>query len=368
MINTCMSTDINTIRHGLNALTSAIDSLQNQPIPQPDILDRGLSGNKINGGKITNFSSVGITDEATETVLVVHNNGIAVSDASIQTITNPLSVRGDLKVFGEVFAERLEVHELSADIRNERTSPLEFKAENNSLNGKGLIWTGIDYTKQFVYNDNRLWSSEDIDLNRDKIYRIENIPVLTLTNLGTSVVNSNLQTVGNLQGLAVTGNVTIDNYVYWESSSERLGIGTESPNGKIALADLDHEFIIDYDLERKYKLGTYTTSGLDIITDDTTRISIDANGNISIKESMSVNGSISINVKNAGNDADITTAGPIRMQNKKFEVAEAVPGTGNYIKGDIIYNSNPRPTGYVGWICTQSGTPGEWKPFGQIAS
>jgi hypothetical protein len=43
-----------------------------------------------------------------------------------------------------------------------------------------------------------------------------------------------------------------------------------------------------------------------------------------------------------------------------------LPSTGNYIKGDLIYNTNPTPGGYVGWICTVSGTPGTWKGFGLI--
>ena len=40
----------------------------------------------------------------------------------------------------------------------------------------------------------------------------------------------------------------------------------------------------------------------------------------------------------------------------------------HYRQGDIVWNTSPRPTGYVGWICTQAGTPGIWKTFGQIAS
>lgn len=38
----------------------------------------------------------------------------------------------------------------------------------------------------------------------------------------------------------------------------------------------------------------------------------------------------------------------------------------HYNKGDIFYNRNPKKRAYVGWICTQSGTPGKWKRFGKI--
>ena len=42
------------------------------------------------------------------------------------------------------------------------------------------------------------------------------------------------------------------------------------------------------------------------------------------------------------------------------------PTSGSFRQGDIVWNENPIPTGYVGWICVRTGTPGEWKPFGQI--
>ena len=62
----------------------------------------------------------------------------------------------------------------------------------------------------------------------------------------------------------------------------------------------------------------------------------------------------------------ITTAGPVRIQNKKFEVGPGSPTTGSYVKGDVIWNDDPKPSGYVGWICTRGGNPGTWAKFGLI--
>lgn len=363
---------IHDIRNGLSALTDAIDALQSAPTPTPEILDRALSGNKINGGMITNFSSKGITDEATEKqILTVHNDGITVKAIQTQSIDNALTIKGDLTVQGEVHATRLHVDEVSADVRNERSSPLEFTAQDGNLSGKGLLWTGgVDYTKQFVFRDtpNRFWSSEDIDLDREKVFRIENIPVLTLNALGRSVTESNLQSVGTLQSLEVQGNVNIDGFIYWDSDSERLGIGTDSPNGMLSLKNIDHEFIIDNTEDRKFKIGTWTTSSLQIITDDTTRIEVSENGTISLNNRVNIAQTLGVGVKNYSDDVDITTARGVRFQNKKFEAGIAKPATGNYVKGDIVWNQNPEPTSYVGWICVRTGTPGEWKQFGLIES
>lgn len=65
----------------------------------------------------------------------------------------------------------------------------------------------------------------------------------------------------------------------------------------------------------------------------------------------------------------------VSRKNPKFAKAErilfediAVPTTGTWGKGDIVYNSNPIAGGYVGWICITAGTPGTWKGFGLIQS
>lgn len=52
--------------------------------------------------------------------------------------------------------------------------------------------------------------------------------------------------------------------------------------------------------------------------------------------------------------------------------ATAAPTSGNYVKGDIVWNSNPAETSnavtgesyiIIGWECTTSGAPGTWKEW-----
>jgi hypothetical protein len=55
-------------------------------------------------------------------------------------------------------------------------------------------------------------------------------------------------------------------------------------------------------------------------------------------------------------------------QNKKLiAFGSAVPTTGDYNQGDIIFNNAPTAGGFVGWVCVTSGTPGTWKTFGVIS-
>jgi hypothetical protein len=358
------------MRNGFAAVSAAVEAISKQPAPKPEILDRQLSGNKINGGLITNFASTGIKDTATAPTLLVADDGVTVTVMRVNTIANPLTVEGSLTVKGEITATKLHVDEISADVRNERTGPLEFKAEGGNIYSKGLIWTGSGNTRQFTMqgSPDRLFSSESIDIAKSKEFTINKETVLSSDSLGLGIVNSNLQRVGTLDSLRVAGALSIDEYIFYDADSMRLGLGISNPNGAFSIASLDHEFLIDTTDDRRFKIGTWTTSGLDIITDDTKRISIEPGGDVIFASKAVFNAKIGVGVKNFAPDADITTAGPIRMQGKKFEVGTGTPISGSYALGDIVWNSTPKPTGHVGWICIREGTPGEWKPFGQISS
>lgn len=262
---------------------------------------------------------------------------------------------------------------LVEDIRMQRTASIDFLAGDENIYGKGLYWKGQDHTRQLVYraNPDRIFTSESIDLQNGQEYMIGNIPVISAKSLGPSVIHSDLVKVGTLQDLRTQGSLSIDETIYYNAETERLGFGTESPNGTFAILSLESEFVVDVETENT-RIGNYTTDGLDIITDNTTRIGVSPTGDIVLgsdnEAKVSIPGKLGVGVKNPPVDASITTAGPIRFQDKKFEVGENPPKHGSYKKGDVVWNSDPKPTGYVGWICTREGTPGVWKPFGQISS
>ena len=359
------------MRNGFSAVSDAVEALAKKTPDAPDltnVLDRSISGNKIMGGRIGQFASNGIKDTSTDFVLRVNDNGITVNTAHVQSIPNALAVGGNLTVNGIIHATRLEVDEVVSDVRNETTSNLEFKAVNGSVGNKGLVWTGEGNTRQLTMQRDRLFSSQSVDLAKERDFRISNRTVLSSNTLGTEVTNSSLTSVGTLQNLAVDGNVVIDNFVYYDGDTMRLGIGHEAPNGAVSVGSLEHEFVIDYNDVGAFSLGTYTTSELKIVTDNTCRIHIEPTGAINLHNKVSIQGKLGIGVNNFGEDADITTAGPIKMQGKKMQVGSDTPTEGSYRIGDIVWNTSPRPTGYVGWVCVREGTPGEWKPFGQIAS
>ena len=42
--------------------------------------------------------------------------------------------------------------------------------------------------------------------------------------------------------------------------------------------------------------------------------------------------------------------------------------TKQFSRGDVAFLTQPSPSGFVGWVCTASGTPGVWKTFGLISA
>ena len=52
--------------------------------------------------------------------------------------------------------------------------------------------------------------------------------------------------------------------------------------------------------------------------------------------------------------------------NLQHDYGTAIPTTGTYSVGSLVWNTIPTAGGYLGWVCTTAGTPGTWKGFGLI--
>ena len=260
------------------------------------------------------------------------------------------------------------------DMRMESLSSVEFQADHNGVYGKGLQWRGAGPTKQLIYRSNpdRIWTEESIDLGNEASYMIGNTPVLRATELGSSVRTSSLITVGTLQNLRTQGNLCIDDFVYYNTDTESFGIGTEAPNGKFSVATLDAEFIVDT-RPGSVRIGSWTSDNISLITDNVERLTVTASGNIELGSlgnsiTTTVHGKLGVGVNNMDTDVSIATSGPIKIAGKMITSGTEIPTSGTFRQGDIMYNDNAVATGYVGWVCVREGNPGEWKPFGQIAS
>ena len=248
---------------------------------------------------------------------------------------------GDVRIHGRIFAE---------EVVTQRSSPLVFRETDTSTNyGKGIVWSnksGIN--SQFTYqaNPDRIWSTDSIELAVEKYFSIDSAMVLSKTGLGQTVVDSNLTTVGLLKGLQVAGDAAVTRTI----STSRIEIGDFAiDNNRLEYTDT---FTIQTGSTDEFKIGR------DIVI-----------GNVdNITRPVSIYGQLSIGVARPQENVALTVAGAVSFDNKKFETSNGIPTEGRYNKGDIVWNTDPKATDYVGWVCVVPGSPGAWLPFGAIAS
>ena len=258
---------------------------------------------------------------------------------------DPRAANADVTINGKLF-----VKELIVNTQEERESPLEFKAGKNTNYGKGMIFSGQGYTKQFIFSaqPDHFFSTEHVNLADNKSYFIGRQVVLSNERLGSSVIKSSLQELGILTSLNVSGDVNFSD-------------AFQVVEGKVFLGKTEIDTIsgITFKGPRIKLQSTYqsiSVSEHNVVLGDKNNPSTHA----------IVNGKMSIGMQSVGDNAQLDVAGNIRFADKLFMVGDKAPTTGSYRKGDIVWNDNPKETGYVGWVCVREGNPGMWRGFGQI--
>ena len=112
-----------------------------------------------------------------------------------------LNIDGNLVISGST--TQLDVNTVVVDDNNitinDITTPTDANADQGGITLKG----STDKTIKWI-DANDAWTlSEHLDISSGKEYRINNVPVLTATTLGSSVVNSSLTSIGTLTQLNV---------------------------------------------------------------------------------------------------------------------------------------------------------------------
>jgi len=107
-----------------------------------------------------------------------------------------------------------------------------------------------------------------------------------------------------------------------------------------------------------------------VVGNTSSKLVVEADGTLKIQGETStiVKGNLGIGVSNVPNELSLETERPVKFQGKKFEVGNKIPTIGLYTKGDIVWDDDPKPNGTLGWICIRTGTPGEWRSFGNIGA
>lgn len=309
----------------------------------------------------SDLNRLGINTDAPGAALGIHENGVDIvlgsrdlraaifgtqSNDSLEIVTDnkkriTVYNHGDVRVHGKLFAEEVET---------QRLSPLVFtESDQNTIYGKGIIWSpNRGPSKQLVYraNPDRIWSSDSIDLAENQYFAIEGFPVITKVGLGPTVVESNLTKVGTLSELVVAGDVAVTRKI----STSRLEIGYFAvAESRLEARD---QFVAIVNDNIELELGTNISIGNHLNTNRT----------------VSVYGQLTVGVANPDPGIKLSVAGPVSFDNKKFLTGTGAPQIGSFSQGDIVWNTDPKPSDYIGWVCVVPGNPGTWAPFGLISS
>jgi hypothetical protein len=320
------------------------------------------------GSSDSNTAFIGTWGPQTLNIITDNTNRIVIKDntvtiGSAKSKNSVLNLNGKLNVFGDVdISGNLKVDSIVSDIRIEKTSSVEFlHSEKNSIYGKGLTWKGLGSAKNLflLSNPDRLYSTEHLELSQDKNLYIGGFEVLNSTRLGSSVTESNIKRLGVLEHLSVSGDVELSDLLSIKDRSIVLKSG-------LSLKDASGDLYLDSSGIKILKENFH------ISVNESIELSINPNGSILIgnKENTSRNvnvyGKLSVNITNPDPESSFSINGMMKINNRKIFDGAAPPEQGSWNKGDIIYNSDPNPTSYIGWVCVMTGTPGSWKPFGYI--
>jgi hypothetical protein len=201
---------------------------------------------------------------------------------------------------------------------------------------------------------------------------IPNIKLFDEKELGPTITKSNLREVGRLNGLIVDGSVSIGQYLMFNNDTNRLGLGTESPNAAFSVAEDGIEVVIGTKNSVRGFIGTHASHALELVTDDTARITIGAGGDITLGNpnfgptKVKIVGSLGVNVSSIDPRTDLHVSGAIKFNDKLHLSGSEAPTGGAFNEGDILWNNGPQPGRFIGWVCTRAGTPGLWSGFGRI--
>jgi hypothetical protein len=219
----------------------------------------------------TGLTGIGINTDTISGPSVIF---IDPSPAGVGTTSGIVRIKGDLYVDGNQFVVNSSTIEL-ADLRVGIATTV---GTNLLLDGGGIGIGSANILKTFTYNQasDSLKSSENLDINTGKIYKIGGTDVLSSTILGSGVTNSSLTSVGTLIGLSV-GNVNSTGIITATKFVGSVGFATTATNVIGGIASVSQLSVSGFST-----VGVLTATKIGIgTTNPTSELFVIGNSNIS---------------------------------------------------------------------------------------
>jgi uncharacterized protein (DUF2164 family) len=301
-----------------------IDRLRDITFPENSINPSALkldeliiTGDNIKGGLIENFSSTGIDDRATTVALTILDDVTVVENNLLTkdlTVEGLVLINGNLSINGEVDKQCIFYTNLISEATTSALSNMD----------RGLF----DSFSSVVFDRIK---TEGLNLNKIKLNDNE---VISENKLGSTIISSNLQHLGVLKELQVSGESLLAETLY--VTPKRVGINTIEPSGALAIWDQEVEIVASKKSADTGSFGTPRKQRLILTSNNKENILLDDDGSAVIND--------------------------LRIGSMKFTASSEPP---SYVsqKGHVVWNTNPSLGGPLGWICLGATN---WANFGVI--
>lgn len=279
--------------------------------------DFKISGDNITGGLITDFSSTGIDDRTTQVALTILDDVTVIENNLVTkdlTVEGAMTVNGEFVVNGKVPKES----EFFKELVNDSSDTTIRKIDGNLFeNYSQVIFSKI--------------KNEGLDLNK---ITLNNTEVIKENTLGSSIVNSNLQKLGTLKELQVSGESIIAESFY--VTKGRVGINTIEPSAPLSIWDDEIEITASKRQKDVGCVGTPRPQKFVLFANNKSNLVLDTDGSVAIDD--------------------------LKIGAMKFTAADRPP---NYTseRCHVVWNTNPNPGGPMGWVCLGGAN---WANFGII--
>jgi hypothetical protein len=281
------------------------------------LLELKITGDNLSGGIIENFSSTGIDDRASQVALTILDDSTVIENNLLTkdlTVQGLMTINGEFVVNGAVSEDTEFFRKLVASTTSSTLTSLDHTLFNNYST---LIF---DRIKQ-----------DGLDLGRITLNGQE---IARSNPLGSAIVNSNLQTLGELRELRVSGESLLAQTLY--VTPRRVGINTIEPSAALSVWDDEIEIVAKKKSRDVGILGTTRQQKLVLTANNKDNIVLSDDGSTQIDH--------------------------LRIGSMQFTTSNVPP---NFVseRCHIVWNTNPNPGGPLGWICLGGAN---WANFGII--
>jgi hypothetical protein len=180
-----------------------------------------VSDVNLNAGSVYRIDDVEILSDTTLAESVIYSNLNTVGNLESLTVIgacdfqDEVYISGNVNVVNDVNINAGSVYRID-DVEILSNTTLAESVIYSNLNTVG----NLENLKVIgnISIDKEVSVSGNINIGAGSVYRINGTHILSNTHIGTSVLHSNLNTVGNLENLKVIGNVNVDGNLYMNKS------------------------------------------------------------------------------------------------------------------------------------------------------